>query len=73
MLFIKAILYRVIRMIIVFLSSFSILGDTSTALSIMSIDMVAATLFYYFFDRAWPSIESKLKSIVLLIKYRKLK
>jgi uncharacterized membrane protein len=71
-LWVKAILYRVIRMGIVFLSSFFILGDTSVALSIMSVDVIAATFFYYFFDLWWCHIEGYIQRIYIYIKYKKL-
>jgi len=66
----KAILYRIIRMIIVFLSSWIVLNDTSTALSIMSVDVLAATIFYYVFDKSWPAIANWITHIKLKIKYR---
>jgi len=72
LLWLKAILYRIVRMGIVFLSSFFILGDTSIAISIMSVDVVAATIFYYLFDKWWCYIESWLQQLILKIKYRKL-
>jgi len=73
LLWVKAILYRLVRMGIVFLSSFFILGETTVALSIMSVDVIAATLFYYFFDKYWCHIEEKLQQMFIHWKYRKLK
>ena len=73
MLIVKAIIYRFFRMIIVFMSSFFILGDTSIAISIMSVDVLAATVFYYLFDKYWDKIAVKILSIVQTIKYRKLR
>jgi len=72
LLWIKAILYRVVRIVIVFISGYFILGDTSAAVSIAGVDMVAATLFYYYFDRWWCIIEEYLHKIYLKWKYRKL-
>ena len=73
LLWIKAILYRMVRMLIVFWSSWFILDDTSTALSIMSVDVLAATIFYWGFDKSWPWIHKKITAILLNWKYRKLK
>jgi len=70
-LWIKAIIYRIIRMFIVFLSSFFVLGNTHTALSIMSIDVIAATIFYYYFDLWWFTIEKYIQRIFISIKYAK--
>jgi uncharacterized membrane protein len=71
-LWIKAIVYRVIRITIVFISSFFILGDTSTALKIAGIDTIAATIFYYYYDKTWPVISSWIGQKYIEYKYRKL-
>jgi uncharacterized membrane protein len=73
LLWLKAILYRIVRMGIVFLSSFFILGDTNIAISIMSVDVIAATIFYYLFDKWWCYIEEWIQSLIIKIKYRKFK
>jgi len=72
LLWLKAILYRIVRIFIVFISGYFILGDTTTAVSIAGVDMVAATLFYYYFDKWWCKIEDYLHKIYLRWKYRKL-
>lgn len=58
---------------IVFIYGYFILGDTSTAMEIAGVDMIAATLFYYYFDKSWCWIDSKLQKIYLKWKYRKLR
>ena len=72
MLLFKAFIYRIFRMIIVFLSGFLILGEVSSAVSIMSVDVLAATVFYYYFDKYWPWIEKKVQHLILRWKYRKM-
>jgi uncharacterized membrane protein len=72
LLWVKAILYRIVRMIIVFMASFFVSGDSTLALSIMSIDVVIATLFYYFFDLWWYKIERIIQKSWIKIKYHKL-
>jgi len=68
----KAIIYRIIRTGIIFLSSFLITHQTTVALSIISIDVVLATLFYYFYDISWNKIEKYIKNIYIRIKYYKM-
>jgi len=72
LLWLKAILYRIVRIFIVFVSGFFILGDTSAALEIAGVDMIAATLFYYYFDKFWCNIENFFNKAYLKWKYRKL-
>lgn len=72
LLWLKAIIYRIVRICIVFISGYFILGDTSVAMEIAGVDMVAATLFYYYFDKSWGFIETRLKQLYLKWKYRKL-
>jgi uncharacterized membrane protein len=72
LLWLKAILYRIIRILIVFISGYFILDDATTAMSIAGIDMVAATLFYYYFDKFWCKIENYLHKLYLKWKYRRL-
>ena len=71
-LIIKAIIYRVIRIIIVFISGFIALGNPLIAINIALIDMIAATIFYYYFDRFWTKIEGFIDQIYLKIKYYRL-
>ena len=68
----KALIYRVIRLGIVFLSAIFILKDTQDALSIAGLDTVVATIFYYWYDKLWPILDIKITSIKRKIKYRKL-
>ena len=72
-LWIKAILYRIVRIFIVFLSGIFILDNASIAMEIAGIDMVAATIFYYFYDRWWTTINKYIQRIHMKIKYRRLK
>jgi len=60
MLIIKSILYRLIRILLLLLTSFLILGNIETAFSISIIDAVIATIYYYYFDKFWKRIEFKL-------------
>jgi len=71
-LWLKAILYRIVRIGIVFISGFFILGDPSSALRIAGIDTIAATLFYFYFDKFWEVINAKITYVTLKWKYRKL-
>jgi uncharacterized membrane protein len=71
MLWLKAIIYRVVRILIVFISGYFILDDATTAVSIAGIDMVAATLFYYYFDKCWSTIELYIRKQYRRWKYRK--
>jgi len=73
MLLIKAFIYRIFRMIIVFISGYLVLGDPSIAISIMSIDVIAATIFYYYFDKYWKTLENLIQGVYLKWKYRKMK
>lgn len=72
LLWVKAILYRIVRIFIVFISGYFILDDPTTALSIAGIDMIAATAFYYYFDVVWCKIEKWLHELIRRWKYRKL-
>lgn len=73
MLFLKAIIYRVLRIVLLLLVAFLVLGDISTALSISAIDAVVATIYYYFFDKGWAKFEEKIEHWRLEWKYRKMK
>jgi len=72
LLWLKAIIYRIVRICIVFISGYFILGDTSTAMEIAGVDLIAATLFYYYFDKWWCHLERKIRQLYLKWKYRKL-
>jgi len=69
-LWIKAILYRIVRILIVFISGYFVLDDPTTALEIAGVDMIAATLFYWWFDKSWCYIQEKIQNIYLRWKYR---
>jgi uncharacterized membrane protein len=72
LLWLKAILYRIIRILIVFISGYFILDNASAAISIAGVDMIAATIFYYYFDKFWCKIENYLHRQYMKWKYRKL-
>jgi uncharacterized membrane protein len=38
------------------------------AVSIALIDMIFATLFYYYFDKFWPIVEIKISTLMYRIK-----
>ena len=71
MLWLKALIYRVVRILIVFISGYFVLDNIEDAVSIAGVDMVAATLFYYYFDRGWPYLEKKFQQWKRKWKYRK--
>ena len=73
MLILKAIVYRIIRILILLAVSYFILGSISAALSISLIDAIIATVYYYFFDKAWNNFEGKVEHWKLSYKYRKMK
>ena len=67
----KSVLYRIIRLLLLVIISFLIIGDVSNAISISIIDAFVATLYYYYFDKIWDShLERYIKEIYLMIKYR---
>ena len=69
----KAIVYRIMRILIVLFVSLIVLGDVSTAISISMIDAIIATIYYYYFDKYWDKYFKKLvHKIYIKIKYRKL-
>ena len=71
MLLTKAILYRIFRVLIVMLISGLITGSFVSAISISLVDAVEGTLYYYYYDKSWPSIEKHIKHILYKIKYKK--
>ena len=73
MLILKAIVYRVLRIILLLLTAYLVLGDISTAISISAIDAIIATVYYYFFDKGWSAFEKKIEHWKLEFKYRKMK
>jgi len=73
MLILKSIIYRIIRILLLLIVSYFVLGNITTALSISLIDAVVATIYYYFFDKAWSKFEDKIEHYKLKYKYRKMK
>ena len=73
MLILKAIVYRVLRIILLLITAYFILGNLTVALSISAIDAVIATIYYYFFDKGWSVFEAKIEHWKLEWKYRKMK
>jgi len=73
MLIIKAIIYRIIRILILLIISYIVLGNIGTALSISLIDAIIATIYYYYFDKLWTKFETKVDHWKLEYKYRKMK
>ena len=73
MLILKAIIYRILRIGIVLIVSFFVLGNIQTALSISIIDALVATIYYYYFDKFWDKVQIKLEHYYLAFKYRKFK
>jgi len=71
-LFIKALLYRIIRIGIVLFSAWFISGSFVSATTIALFDAVLATGFYYYFDRTWIKIEDKISHLYIKWKYRKM-
>jgi len=72
LLWLKAIIYRLLRMVIVFISSYIVLNNTDTALNIMSVDVIAATILYYWYDKYWFTMEAFFRKQWMKYKYRKL-
>jgi len=73
MLILKAIIYRIIRILLLLGVSYFVLGNITVALSISLIDPVIATIYYYFFDKMWDKFEAKVIHWKLEYKYRKMK
>lgn len=73
MLILKAVVYRVFRILLLLLTAYVVLGDITTALSISAIDAIIATVYYYFFDKGWVTFETKINHWKLEWKYRKMK
>jgi len=67
MLVLKAVVYRVFRILIVLAVSFFVLGNIQTAIGISLIDAIIATVYYYYFDVVW----AKFEHLLLHWKYRK--
>jgi len=72
-LILKAIIYRILRILLLLITAYFVLGDIGVALSISGIDAIIATIYYYFFDKGWDKFEKKIKHWRLEWKYRKMK
>jgi len=69
---IKAVIYRIVRVFIVFLSGIFILNDPTVALTIAGVHTIVATLFYWYYDSIWPTINKKINYVERKWKYRRL-
>jgi len=72
MILIKAIVYRILRILLLLITAYFVLGNISAALSISAIDAIIATLYYYYFDKSWSIFEKKIEHWKLEYKYRKM-
>ena len=61
MLFWKAIVYRVLRILIILIIALLATGSIRESLTISIIDAIIATAYYYYFDIFWSKIELKYK------------
>jgi len=71
MLIIKSIIYRILRIILLLITTYFIIGNINIALSISFIDAFIATIYYYYFDKLWHIFENHIQKIKLNYKYRK--
>ena len=53
MLFYKAIVYRLLRLLVLAMSVLFISGSIDITISVVILDAIVATLFYYYFDVTW--------------------
>jgi len=56
-LIIKAVVYRMIRILLLWTIALIILDNPKDALTISLVDAIAATIYYYYFDKIWSHIE----------------
>jgi len=52
-LFAKAVIYRFFSVIVTFLITFAVTGNTTISLSISALDFIGKTLLYFVFDVSW--------------------
>ena len=52
-LFAKAVIYRFFSVIVTFLITFAVTGNTTISLSISALDFIGKTLLYFVFDISW--------------------
>lgn len=52
-LFAKAIIYRFFSVIVTFLITFAVTGNTTVSLSVSALDFLGKTLLYFVFDVSW--------------------
>jgi len=71
LLILKSIIYRILRILLLLIVSFIILGNINTALSISLLDALIATIYYYYFDIIWEKITPSIRELIIRIKYRK--
>jgi len=57
----KALVYRVFRIILLLIVSYFVVGNIAAAISISFIDAGIATLYYYYFDKFWDILVLKFK------------
>ena len=56
----KAVMYRCFSVIVTFLMTFAITGDTQISLGISALDVIGKTLLYFAFDVSWTNFIRKL-------------
>lgn len=61
MLLAKALVYRVLRILLLLVTAYLVIGNIEEAMSISAIDAVVATVYYYYFDKAWCSLSSRVE------------
>lgn len=59
-LMVKAVMYRCFSVIVTFLMTFAITGDTQISLGISALDVVGKTMLYFAFDVSWNNFIRKL-------------
>ena len=56
----KAVMYRCFSVIVTFLMTFAITGDTQISLGISALDVIGKTMLYFAFDVSWTNFIRKL-------------
>lgn len=59
-LMVKAVMYRCFSVIVTFLMTFAITGDTQISLGISALDVIGKTMLYFAFDVSWTNFIRKL-------------
>jgi uncharacterized membrane protein len=66
----KAITYRIIRILLLLVIALTITGNVSEAVTVSVVDAILATLYYYYFDRMWDSyFKERVDLLWFKIKY----